>query len=105
MKIPIETKECSTREFALANAEHLMIMADMENITKVDQGTWLETSEGLMHKQTGWPETDLAKHFDFTAAPYWLTSELGHLIPARNAKDVLDAINHIKAAEAKQARK
>lgn len=42
-------------------------------------GLFTEASEELIRQQNDWYEDDQCKHMDFSASPFWLTTDNGEI--------------------------
>ena len=76
------------------NAQNLIKKADADGSVELASGVWLQTSASLQDEQAGWSEFDEAKEFDFTASPYWITTDDGQTIAISGATDP-DLLQHI----------
>lgn len=61
----------------------------------VSPGVFLETGESLLEQSTSWHDDDPGKAIDFSACPFWLTTDCGTLpigITGADDPDLLNAI-------------
>lgn len=61
----------------------------------VSPGVFLETGKSLLEQSTSWHDDDPGKSIDFSACPYWLTTDCGTLpigITGADDPDLLNAI-------------
>lgn len=69
------------------NAQKLIEKANANGAVELQAGVWLQTSESLQDEQAGWSDFDEAKDFDFTASPYWITTDDGQMTAISGADD------------------
>ena len=74
----------------------------IKNLTKLEKlltlagdrefsaGCYLLTQEEMISDQASWDDEDEAKDMDFTAAPYWVTTNDGAIIPVHDNADMVD---------------
>ena len=63
--------------------------ADKTGISEVWPGCWLQTAADISIDAEQWDDHDPSKHLDFCGAPYWLTTDTGHISPVYDASDLI----------------
>ena len=57
--------------------QDLLNTAKQVDLVELQGGVYLESAEHLISQQKGWEDEDESKNFDFTSAPFWITTDDG----------------------------
>lgn len=68
--------------------DNVLYTARENGFVEISSGVYLNSRDYVIAEQDGWADEDECKNFDFTAAPYWLTTNDGQEpVPVYNEND------------------
>ena len=89
------TKLEQAKKILIEQAKKIILECDSYGFATVARGIFLETRESLLEQAQTWADEDPGKAIDYSACPYWITTDNGILpigITGENDLDLLNAI-------------